>query len=392
MAIIHLYDNTTGPPSLNSTSVQLNMGVAFVVDTDGTIEGLRAYIGNGGPFYNAWSPKYLSLWDESTGARVDTLGALAGATALGWAEYLFATPYQVYAGERYRVAWEPGIATAPWYLPQIASTSLSTPPTGLSWASTPACQQATHTDPPQYPASSATAATWCDVIFNTDQVSAAGINPRSLNNGLADWLISTGDNTHQTDGLPWLIKTELDATKTLVDGISTATTAASSSGTGLTGFLVAMTPSVLAAMGTFFANSNTVLEGSGAGGGGTAFTAISHQIASTIVPAGSFPGTGWAMTAETDFTDAIAYSQPADLYVVDIYTSDPALGGATFDGVDAIFRLGWWTPLNGTYLQERRFFDFAHVHLVDGGRRMNGALIALPRTGTGHVQAWTFTP
>lgn len=392
MAIIHLYDNTVGPPSLNGTSVIVNMGVSFEVDTDGTIEGLRAYIGAGGPFYNAWSPKYLSLWDVSTGLRVDTLGVLTAPSATGWHDYLFSTPYQVYAGESYRVAWEPGLATPTWYLPQIASTALSAPPTGLSWASTPGCQQASPTDPPGYPASSASAATWCDIIFNTDQVTVAGINPRSLENGLADWLISTTDNTHQTDGLPWLIKTELDATKILVDGISTATTVASSSGTGLTGFLVAMSPSVLAAIGTFFGASNTTLLGSGSGGGGSAFTALSDQLGHAITPTASFPGTGWAMTAETDFTDAIAYSVAADLYVVDVYTWDPALGSATFDGVPVVFRLGWWSPLNGTYLQERRFFDFTSVHLVDGGRRMNGALIALPRTGTGHVQAWTYTP
>lgn len=403
MPVIHLYDNTIGPPTNTAEYSQVNMGVAFHIDTDGQIEGLRAYINGGGPFYNAWSPKYLSLWDVSTGTRVDTLGALSGATALGWADYLFATPYPVYAGETYRIAWEPGVATAPWYLPQIASSSLATPPTGLSWASTPAVQQGSPTDPPGYPASSATLATWCDVLFNTDQVSAAGLNPRSLDNGLSDWLVSTVENAHQSDGLPWLTKGVVDTTKANLDTYYTTLHNSLIAVANITGNNGSAVGYLLKDFLAYFADKAALTQaqlddlmsrivGTGSGGGGAFYGPSGTQVAAGVEtllaqnteerireqlqltpdPASDVrwtttttTGTGWAHVADG-----------ADMYRLTITTpGTDAPHVALPGGIDWYPRIGWWAPVRDGFTGPRGFIEFAKADLRWPPHRMNGCLL-----------------
>jgi len=96
------------------------------------------------------------------------------------------------------------------------------------------------------------------------------------------------------------------------------------------------------------------------------------------------------MADEIDFVAALSWAVPADLYTVDVYTHSAALDSGLYAGVDVIWRLGWWAPLNGNYAQERRYFETERAHLSIAGARMPGLLLALPQGGTGHVQAWTF--
>jgi hypothetical protein len=104
-----------------------------------------------------------------------------------------------------------------------------------------------------------------------------------------------------------------------------------------------------------------------------------------------FPGTGWAMTDETDWTGALAWDVEADLYVLSVDVIPERFGPSDVAGVAWYPRLLWWCELTGTLASERHFVDFASAILRDGNRRLGGLLLNADPTASGSVQAWTYT-
>ncbi len=99
-------------------------------------------------------------------------------------------------------------------------------------------------------------------------------------------------------------------------------------------------------------------------------------------------GVGWQLVDETDFQDDLAWTVPADLYVVSISTVPASVPDVEVAGVHWLPRLGWWAELNNQHAGERRFLDRQLSLLHDGRRRLAGLWLHC-RTGTqGHVQAW----
>jgi hypothetical protein len=96
----------------------------------------------------------------------------------------------------------------------------------------------------------------------------------------------------------------------------------------------------------------------------------------------------WSMAAEADFTDAIAFAEPADAYVLNITSYQPTQPATSSPAGLWLPRLGWWCVLTGSLASERRFVDFEQEMLSDQGRRMAGCAIQLKPGTMAHVQAW----
>lgn len=215
----------------------------------------------------------------------------------------------------------------------------------------------------------------------------------------AEWQSTDGGvNTHEADGIPWLLKTELAATKILVEGLFDLTKSADGIPRTSGDFMKAMTGPIIAAAAEFFPKSTTQLVGPDTAGGSAFYTAdgaLVSQLVAQIwqrlrvlrndLPFGVSP---WTMTAEEDFADAIAFAQPADAYVLSITSYQETQPATESPAGLWLPRLGWWCVLTGTLASQRQFVDFQEELLSDGGRRMAGAAIQL-RPGTlATVQAW----
>lgn len=252
----------------------------------------------------------------------------------------------------------------------------------------------------------------------------APATPGDVNNDLAAWL-STTDGTH-SDSAPLQDHTtlatvasvvgstagQLDATKTAVDNqqaqqndwafglgaaahgyfgdVKTLITNIKSITDTLPTPISQLTSIVLdhytADIDLILANIDTVLSNLGAqstdlsGTAGSAVGALSGR--------SGFPAGGWAMSAETDFNDNIAFVEPADAYVLSIISYQPTQPATSTAAGLWLPRLGWWCVLNGSLASQRSFVDFEQMLLTDQGRRMPGCAIELKPGTLAHVQAW----
>lgn len=404
MGVYHLWDNFVGAPGTGTSGANEEIGSAFDVTVGSGVTKLRWRAGN---TITTDRPSAMSLWDGVSGAQLLSIPVTAHSGLAGWQDIPVSPPYALTPGRRYVVS-----ASYPSGKTYCTTTSLATAPPPMDWAAPNSVTDSSHLY--HYPnSSSGSNAWWVDVEVD-DSAGGSGGTGSGLdyagavaadNASNTSWL-STTANDYPTVSAPYLTwgivtatKTELDAVQTVIDNLNNVIDGNSS--------IVALPVKAMLAR---YASDISTIEGyisqvpgeisSGSGGGGTAFYGPGglqvaqgvEQLIALPNAVGTFPGAGWSMTDETDWTDAIAYAQPADLYVLDVYTHDANLDTTSVAGVDLYYRLGWWAPLNGTYLGSRRYVEFLGSHLEVGGQRMNGCLIALPKGGTGHVQAWTYTP
>lgn len=240
---------------------------------------------------------------------------------------------------------------------------------------------------------------------------SAGTGGASINdveNELKSYLSATPETNIHHDDLPWQTKVELDAIKVEVDDIQ-------AKGNGVNGFaaikaVADATASVAGGTAGTIASAVTAITGQAATVAGQAIatagptlTSISGDIASVenhyldVIAklgargaSGDFsgdPASAWTMLDETDWQGALAWSVPADLYVVTV-TDLAGRTGVDVAGVPWYPRLGWWAPLNGTQVGARRYFDFANCQLVVEGGNMPGVLLKTSPLMAGHIQAW----
>ncbi len=249
-----------------------------------------------------------------------------------------------------------------------------------------------------------------DLVFDTDAIVPAPSTPGdvtgAIDNGLADWL-SESDATHRAgDGIPWDTWQTSLATKTVVDAIKVVSDKLGHGGSGndldwirgLWRLAGDLTDAEIGLLKSLLTRKDQITGASG-GGGSAFFGPSGTQVAagveallarSTNAMVG-FPAAPWTMTDETDWGDAIAYAEPADLYVVTFTSTPPSIPDNGRAGVPVRYRLAWWSPLNGSFARERRWIDFENVHLVDPAGRMPGVLLQTYAGGAGHIQAWTLT-
>lgn len=392
---VHLWDAQQGAPTLAAQALgaTTEYGVAFQVTQATELSQLRWYRVQAG---SANAPTTLRIWRADTSQVVYTAGSVPDNNAVGWQTHTLSPTVTLATGIEYRVAacWPAG-SKQPYF------TTLPSPPSGLAWSSTVrrfnlgACAFPAATN-----ANAEYEAADVGVDITPGTIPQTPATYADLLNQLAAWLISTGDNTHQADGLPWLTKGVVDTINTATSAIKTVTDRLDSLSNGAISNLNAWSSGAITKLNqaSDLANNwptllNDRIFGSSAGGG-SAFSALADQIANDTYPLSpvQFPDTGWAQVADTTFDTSLAWAQEADLYVVSFADLGLNIVNTVAAGVDVSYRLAWWSPLNGGFARERRFIDFPDAHLEDGGRRMPGLLLHSRPGGTGTVQAWTYTP
>lgn len=219
---------------------------------------------------------------------------------------------------------------------------------------------------------------------------------------IASWQSTDADvQQHEADGIPWLLKTELAATKLLVEGVLDNFRDADGNLRSIGDFSKAMTPTLVAIVQTFFERADKQLTGA-TSEGGTAFASLQDRmndlenqldgladlVTAAPVP---FPGSGWAMADEVDFVQAKSWDVPADLYTLSTSSWPVNIRQVLVDGAPWRPRLGWWAPRNGDLIGARRFVDWEASILEDGGRRMPGIVVWLEPSTAGTLQAWVLT-
>lgn len=398
MATIRFFDTYAGAFTVAGSDSSVDLSLNFIPIADGTVSALAFHRGD---TTSGHKPTHLLLYDGVDGSVLADITSLTDSVAVGWQETTLGTPVTVYANRLYKVAarWTGGYFTS-----SPSPYAEPTPPYGLTWGATKRCY---HYGGTVVSGATCDSSGWYALDIAID-VGTSGAPPATSADVLSTleawWDSSSTINGFSNLGVDYALSEFADYLQWSINNAKTVIGYLPTSGartvleslTDLEQWLLNLfggssgTPTVNLQddpTGTMQTSGNALTD---------LYTALTDQIttvqASVSAPLAPFGATGWAMTDEQDWTDALDYAEPADLYVVDVYTYADTLDVSTYAGVDVIYRLGWWAPINAGYLEDRRYFDFTSNHLINGGRRMAGCWLALPRGGTGHVQAWTYTP
>lgn len=443
MATSRIFDNFN-----DANWAELAQGSAVSLGTPFTVSSV-VYATKIG-FYRAATgtnrtPQVLMLWDTTTQTQLIAPLVPTDNGSVGWKWTPLVTPVALIVGREYRVVarWASGQTTARYTL-----GTMPTPPSPWSFSTGYRCYVVSGSN--VYPSSADNQ--YAEAVqLEADDAVGGGVTPpvvaTDLTNALTAWFADTGDNTHRYNAtvpnIADVVRYRLGDAQTQV-GSDLSTYLAgvgadvgsilASVGSGLGGRVYDIQTSVGTGLNALADAAKTAAEevnglvkayrdgtGSFLGYGWKAFldshqptfTATGELLANIASWTGirwvdvvarwytwlggragevAVPGTGWANVASTNFTDDIAWAQPADLYVVTF--SDTGANDTTtlVSNVDIVYRLAWWMPINGTQpAGQRRFIDTPIVELSDGGARMPGILLHCPRGGAGIIDAWQFT-
>jgi hypothetical protein len=405
MASVHLFDGAGAPVSHTGTTLaaQTEYAIAWQPGLDGYLRELAWYR----PASNPFVPTHLRLWDAVLQIVIYEASAIPNTSGAGWKTHTVTTVVPLTAGREYRVSICLPATTGDF----VYFTTLPTPPAPLAFAAT---TRRYNSGACGFPATTNANAEWqaVDVGFDTTppDTSSTPATPGDVSNELAAWL-STTDGTH-SDSAPLqdhttlaTVDTNTAAVKADVDDWAFGLGAAAHGYFGdLKGLIsdiktitdtlptpIAQLTSIVldhytADIDMILAQIDSVLSGLGAQStdlSGTAGSAVGALSGRT-----GFPATGWAMSAESDFEDAIAFAEAADVYVLSITSYQPTQPATESPAGLWLPRLGWWCVLNGALATQRQFVDFQQMLLEDQGRRMPGCAIQLKPGTLATVQAW----
>lgn len=394
-----LWDNFVGPPGTQGGfSGYFELGLKFHPSIAQDIHALAWKPAN---TTTSDKPAQLDLWDHATGTLVASTSAVTHDGTTNWQLCPLANVYTASPGQVLEVAgWFPtGTHMA---------TSATQPPavTGLVFDSPGAVQAAfgVHAEP-----TSTSSFFWMVDIRTVASSSTGGsggvtATPGDVQSSLADWLISTSDNLHQTDGLPWLTKTVADAVKVVTDKLG-----ASGSGNSLD-WIVSLwrlagdlTDAEIGLLKALLTHQSQVIGASG--GGGSAFygpsgTQVAAGVETLLASGLTTTDLGAAvallrerLTLSPDLADTSRWtlvdttsgdgdaliSQQADAYFLSI-TAYPASQAA--HGVASTLwlpRWGWVCPRVHGHFAQRQFHDVMPTIVTSEGHFMDGLLIYTPQ-------------
>ena len=223
-------------------------------------------------------------------------------------------------------------------------------------------------------------------------------------------------NTHQTDGLPWIMNQGILGLINTVGNILTIVQAIQSvvnAGLNLAGGLQHLSDQLATGLNNL---ADWLAGGHGGPGGsavkrpdGTTSIDLEGQILDAVntisdeilrqtqdiqflsAPLAGFP-TGFTLQATTSFTDCLSWAQNADVYVMHFTDIPPRFGPTDVCGVNFIPRLAWWSPLDGTLPGERHYLDFEYNQITWAQGQMPGILIFCQHGGGGTIEAYTRNP
>jgi hypothetical protein len=401
-----IYQDNASWAHINSSAYEV--GMAFHVSGGFTVSSLQWFRYQTG---SQVAPEIVRLWDADTSTELARLTSIPDDGTVAWQAANLATPVDLVVGTNYIVsAYFPGSAGQP---------SRSTPGVPTSPVVLSANARRYLAGSAGFP-SSADSGSYIGVDIGGLIVPGPNDPPTQGSIGALgeDWFSSDPTiNTHHAD-LPWrtdanvtdiktlatgsngfvATKSELDATKIVSDAIHDLLTSANHNlGTlwDLAGHLADLE---IAAWQNFFGAGEQRLTGPDSAGGSAFYTADGQLVSQLIAEiwqrtlvlrnTSAFGLPPWAMSAEADFTDAIAFAEPADAYVLNITSYQPTQPATSSPAGLWLPRLGWWCVLTGSLASERRFVDFEQEMLSDQGRRMAGCAIQLKPGTVAHVQAW----
>lgn len=389
---VHLFDNVTGPPTSGSnTSAGWEVGTRLTLTADAPCTQLRWYrfaTGAGN------KPTAMHLWDLTTHTQLEN-PTVPDTGAVGWQTVTLAAARPLDATHTYAatIVMPNAMSEGFW-----GNSLFSTAPAPFVGTGNLRCWQPGSTT--GEPTSNDNVLVWgIDVTLGDQTIPPDPSDPvtvGNMSNTLAAWLISTGDNTHQVDGLPWLIRAELAATKALVDVIPEIGGTDWTKVSDIWKLSGDLADAEIAVWRAFFGDGKDRLTGTTAAGG-TAFktsdgrraTDLVAQIWSATTPARSLPpGTGWTMVDETDWDTTLAWNVGAHCYLVTVDSYPPAQPATSSPAGTWLYRLGWWAVLNGSYASGRQFLEFAQQYLYQNGLWMPGVALQARGGTTGSVQAW----
>lgn len=387
-----MYANVSAMDPQGGAQAQWEQGTPFKVSAPGYVAGLRWWRADTTAGHK---PSILRVWDTTAGTVIWQPATVPDNGAVGWQQVLCLESVPLLSNHEYRASW---CFPAGGGYPVQAFSGLVIP-SPFSWGLGHRCYH----DPSGacgYPGTYDDAnIVGADVLYSDVDPSAGGGPTPASTSDLASWLSSDGAiQTHEADGLPWLLKTEIAATKLLAQGALDSFKDADGNVRSIGDFAKEMTPTLVGIVKLFFNRADTQLTGSTAAGG-TAFAALQDRMTDlenqldgladlvTRVPA-QFPGAGWTFSDEVDFTWQKSWDVPADLYVLACAGFPSWVHAVDVDGAEWRPRAGWWAIRNGDHFGERRFVNWTNNHLSDGGRRMPGIVVRTWPDVVCTLQAW----
>lgn len=342
------------------------------------------------------APSYLRLWNVTDAVSIIELTAPTDPGGTGWLEFPMGATHTLVTGKTYCVT----------YFVQGGNT-------GWGWSTGPPTPNSPFTvtgvrfngDHTTIPTS---VSSWEAAAVGVGQASGGGgggtatLNDADIaliDGDLAKWLSANSTTNTQHSDIPWLTWQTVTSGLNLAGGLQALSDSLAHTIQMASDYFAGRTA-------TYFTDLKNRLIGASGGGGSAFYGPDGTQVADGVEqllarpaptavsnPApGTFPGAGWTMTDETDFTLCVAYDQPADLYVITCDEATIAPKPEEACGVTRYRHLLWHAILNGDFLQERHFGDFAKLHVTDGGRRMPGLYVKIYAGGDGHIQAWRYAP
>jgi hypothetical protein len=387
-------------PGSSFTTTGANIGNRFHVTGDGyQVTNLLWYRPSGG----LGGPAKLTLYDDDTPAIITSVTAPDNGS-VGWQSVLISAETLI-SGTHYQVVgnWP---ASSSWRF----STAGVAPDSPLTWDggrfAGPSSPETTR------PTSVSVNEFGLDVLVSPPGGGGGGTpaTETDLANAMTDWLdTSAGTQANSAPlqdhatlatvrSVVGSTSGQLDATKSVADAIHDLLTATNKNlGTlwDLAGHLADLE---IAAWQGFFHAGAQRLTGPDSAGGSAFYTADGNLVSQLVAETWQrvrvlrgdigFGTDGWTMSATADFTDAIAFAEPADAYVLAITSYEDTQPATESPAGLWLPRLGWWCVLTGSLASQRQFVDFEQMLLADQGRRMSGCAIQL-RPGTlATVQAW----
>lgn len=400
MALVHLFDNFIGPPSLGGGfAVSFEIGNKWVTDQAGSVTKLRWYAPN---TTTTDKPTALRIWDTTTTTIVATAPSVPHNGTQGWQSVSLTSAFTPVVGREYVVA-----AGLPVGAHIAFSTSVPQPPAPLAIHGT-AGVQSSNGGSGLYPANAAAQYWFVDLEFDTSFVPSPE-GGQALVGDLdlveASWH-STDANDHPTTSATykgWQNTVDIAAGINVAGGASGATIG------GIAAWVWANRDSLLWAYnqlrGHFAAtpdatypeidtNVLTLLSRTGTlVSDNTSIMAallnIQDDLSKLVHPPAP---ASWVLQDETDFDTSLAWNVPADVYTVSFSDLGSGIVNTSIGGsADVSYRLAWWAPWNGSASRDRRFIDFPEAQLYDGGIRMPGVVLFSQQGAQGHIQAWTFS-
>jgi hypothetical protein len=405
-----LWGNTIGPYSTSTPTQFQSVATNFEVDAAGWITKIGWYKANS----NAYTrPGRLALYGYTSGTLIRELFEVMDGSSVGWYWTILPLPLPVADGDKFKIVMDwPHSAT----YAHLATGSLATPDTGLSWNNPVRCILANAWGLPT--SCDNTNALAIDVEWDSEEPPPNGghLIPTNfdIENALTRWFDSGNDNTRQQE-LPWLTRLAVDANTILLDSLTTIAE-------GLETYQNTMGPVPGLYAGVlhqttldFIASTEAVLSvlqqrtlGTSAGGGSSFFGPGGTQVAEGVeaVKVSLENGLYQQMLREwrdlsPDLADTSRWTagtpvhgegdglvdQQADLYLLTLTALPERQPIHDVAGAMWVPRWGWVAPrVHGCY-RERQFPEWTVNAITAGGLYMDGLVVyAHPST------EWTVTP